>query len=162
MKNKLLIITSVALFFIIPLYAGDIEDSIIVTKHNKNLTIKDIAEIQPGLGTVMMEFGHRFHIIYYAAKANNWKLAQYELKELVEAQEIAETTRPKYKKQLKEFEDNYLKILQDSIDAENWKKFEKQYSKVTNACNTCHEMNGHPYIKYELPIEEPKYLRMYL
>ena len=162
MKNKLLILTSTALLFCTSLYTKDIGDTVIATKHNKNLTIEDIAEIQPGLGTVMIEFGHRFYITYYAAKAGNWGLAEYELEELIEAQEVAETTRPKYKKQLKDLEDDYLEKLEDAIEDKNFKKFEKLYTKTTKACNSCHEANGHPYIKYQLPKEAPKYLRMAL
>jgi len=51
------------------------------TKHNKNMTLGQIADIQPGLGTVMIEYGHRFYLAYYAAKAGNWGLANYEIKE---------------------------------------------------------------------------------
>ena len=37
--------------------AEDINTTIIPTKHNKQLTIGKLAEIQPGLGTIMIEFG---------------------------------------------------------------------------------------------------------
>jgi hypothetical protein len=162
MLNKLLNATLVTLLFGVFSHAKDIGEEIVPTKHNKNLTIEDIAEIQPGLGTVMIEFGHRFYITYYAAKAGNWKLAEYELEELIEAQEVAETTRPKYKKQLKDFEDDYLEKLEDAIEDKNFKKFKKLYTKTTKACNRCHKANGHPYIRYQLPKEAPKYLRMAL
>jgi len=162
MKSKFLKLTLIPFMISVTLYAKDIANEIIPTKHNKNLTIEDIAEIQPGLGTIMIEFGHRFYIIYYAAKATNWELAEYELEELIEAQEVAETTRPKYKKQLKAFEDNYLEKLEDTIEKKNFTKFKKQYNNTIKACNTCHALNGHPYIKYQLPKEPPRYLRMAL
>jgi len=140
--------------------AQDISDTAVPTKHNKELTIGDIAQIQVGLGSVMIEFAHRFHIVYYAAKASNWRLAEYELHELIEAQEIAEITRPRYKKQLKSFEDNYLSKLNKSIKKKSWEKFEKQYTQTTVACNKCHKANGYPYIKYRLPQNSPRYLDM--
>jgi hypothetical protein len=161
MKNKLLNIALATLLFGAISHAKDIKNTVIPTKHNKNLTIEDIAEIQPGLGTVMIEFGHRFYITYYAAKAGNWKLAEYELEELIEAQEVAEVTRPKYKKQLKDFEDDYLEKLEDAIEDKNFTKFEKLYTKTTKACNRCHKANGHPYIKYILPKNPPKFLDMH-
>jgi hypothetical protein len=143
-------------------YAQDTDKTVVPTKHNKNLTVGEIAEIQPGLGTVMMEFGHRFYIAYYAAKAKNWELAKYELHELVEAQEVAETTRPKYKKQLKSFEDSFIEELQQAAEEKEWKSFEKRYAEAIKACNACHVANGHPYIKYKLPEKAPEFLDMSL
>ena len=34
--------------------------------------LKTLAGIQPGLGTVMIEYGNRYTDIYYAAKEGNW------------------------------------------------------------------------------------------
>ena len=53
--------------------------------------IKTLAEIQPGLGTVMLEDLFRFVTMYYAAKGGNWGLADYQLKEMREIQEVGET-----------------------------------------------------------------------
>ena len=141
--------------FVISIQAKDIGDSIIPTKHNQNLTLSQLAEIQPGLGTIMIEFGHRFYIAYYAAKEENWELAKYEIHELVEAQEIAETTRPKYVSQLKAFEDDFIKPLEETIKAKNWEKFSSQYDKTVIACNSCHTSTGHGFIKYKLPKNKP-------
>jgi len=129
--------------------------TVIPTKHNKNLTLSDIAQIQAGLGTIMIEFGHRFYIAYYAAKANNWDLAKYQLHELIEAQEILEITRPKYTKSLKDFEDNYLKSLGDAIEHKDWNSFSQKYNQATKGCNACHIATGHPYIQYRLPKNPP-------
>ena len=129
--------------------------TIVPTKHNKKMTLSQIAEIQAGLGTVMVEFGHRFYIIYYSAKAKNWDLAHYELHELIEAQEVAETTRPKYAKELKEFEDIYLEPLNRAIESKDWDVFSKQYNQTTKGCNVCHTKTGHSYIQYKLPKTPP-------
>ena len=160
MKNKFLLFIVTTLLYTTNIIADNINDTIVATKHNKQLTIGTLAEIQPGLGTIMREFGHRFYIAYYAAKADNWELAKYQIDELIEAQEIAEATRPKYAKQLKSFEDSSIKRLQESIQAKDWKLFEQRYSETTTACNACHKINGHPYINYQLPKEAPRYLRM--
>lgn len=70
--------------------------------------IKILADIQPGLGIIMQEIGRRFTAIFYAARGGNWDLANYELKELREAQEVAEITRPKRKDALISFEESFL------------------------------------------------------
>ena len=162
MKKSILDLGCIALFIGSSLFAGSLSDEIIETKHNKELTLGELAEIQPGLGTVMIEFGHRYYISYYAANARNWDLAKYELEELIEAQEIAEATRPKYAKDLKNFEDGALAKLIEAIDAKNWTLFEKRYEETTKACNACHRANGHGYIHYQLPKTAPKYLKMEL
>ena len=158
--NRLFKLASAVLISITAIVAGDMSQTVVATKHNKSLTLEQIAQIQPGLGTLMIEFGHRFYIAYYAAKANNWELAEYEIHELIEAQEVAEVTRPKYTEDLKAFEHGTLAQLQQTIKAKDWKQFEVKYAETTKACNTCHTKNGHPYIQYKLPKVAPKYLRM--
>ncbi len=125
-----------------------------ITKHG-TLTLRDMAEIQPGLGTVMMEYGKRFYIAYYAAKEGNWDLAKYELEEAKEIQEVGETTRPGKAQMLKAFEQSYLDPLEKAIDAKDWNAFEKAYSNAVQGCNNCHAATGHPYIKYVLPQTPP-------
>ena len=159
-KNRFLKLTSAALICVASTYASDIGKEVIATKHNKDLTLGQIAEIQPGLGSIMIEFGHRFYVIYYAAKAGNWELAVYQIDELVEVQEVAEATRPKYTEALKTFEHGEIADLQKVIKTKDWKQFDAQYTKTTHACNACHTRTGHPYIQYRLPKEAPRYLRM--
>ena len=155
--------TFLLLSVLIPLLnAAEINSRVVATKHNKNLTLGELVEIQPGLGTIMMEFGQRYYIAYYGAKAGNWALAEYEIKELIEAQEIAEATRPEYSKDLKAFEHGALSKLQKRIKKREWSQFEKEYARTTDACNACHKKHGHPYIYYQLPKEPPRFLRMKL
>ncbi|GHA12710.1 hypothetical protein [Oceanisphaera arctica] len=63
-------------------------------KGNTEEKIETLVSIQPGLGTVMVEYANRYTNIYYAAKGGNWGLAAYQLKEVLEIQEVAEVTRP--------------------------------------------------------------------
>ena len=46
------------------------------------LSIEDIAMIQPGLARIMPEVGQRTWKLYYAAKAGNWPLATFQFKEI--------------------------------------------------------------------------------
>ncbi len=136
-------------------YAKDMSKVVIPTKHNKHLTLGQIAKITPGLGTVMIEYSHRFWVAYYAAKNANWGLAQYEIKEMPEIQEVGEITRPAHAAELKAFEHTYLDPLMAAAKAENWNKFQNAYAKTVNACNACHIGTGHSYIRYRLPSNPP-------
>src|SRR6478752_3118264 len=89
--------------------------------------LKTLAEIQPGLGTVMIEYSTRYTDMYYAAKGGNWDLAGYQLKEALEIQEVGETTRPARAAGLKAFETAYLEPLDASIKAKDFDGFDKTF-----------------------------------
>jgi hypothetical protein len=114
-----------------------------------------LAEIQPGLGTVMIEYSYRFGALYYAARGGNWKLADYQLKEMREIQEVGETTRPPRAKPLKDFEAKYLDPLADAIKGQNAKQFDAAFKEAMKGCNECHVDQKFPFIRYELPKSSP-------
>ncbi len=136
--------------------AANMNDQVVPTKHNKNLTLGQIADMQPGLGTVMIEYGHRFYKAYYAARAANWELAAYQVKEMTEIQEVGEATRPEHAEELRAFEHTYLDPLNESIKAKDWNGFAANYAKAVGACNACHTGAGFSYIKYRLPTHAPE------
>jgi hypothetical protein len=113
--------------------------------------LKTLADLQPGLGTVMIEYGNRYTNAYYAAKGGNWDLAAYQVKEAREIQEVGETTRPARAQALKGFEKSYLDPLDETIKAKDFKKFDKAFKTGIQGCNTCHMGQGFPFIRYELP-----------
>ncbi len=117
--------------------------------------LKTLAELQPGVGTVMIEYSHRFATMYYAAKGGNWGMADYQLKEMREIQEVGETTRPARAPMLKSFESSYLDTLAAAIKVKDWKKFNTTFHATLEGCNGCHTANGFGFIKYELPKSSP-------
>jgi len=117
--------------------------------------IQKLADIQPGLGTVMIEYSRRFGAAYYAAKGGNWGMAQYQIKEMPEIQEVGEMTRPQFATMLKSFESSYLDKLMAAAKAKDWNAFKAVADKTPAACNGCHAANGYDFIKYELPASSP-------
>jgi hypothetical protein len=113
--------------------------------------LKTLGDLQPGLGTVMIEYASRYTNAYYAAKGGNWGLAGYQIKEAREIQEVGETTRPARAAALKAFESAYLDPLDKAIEAKDFRKFEAAFKAGIQGCNGCHASQGFPYIKYELP-----------
>ena len=95
-------------------------------------------KIQPGLGTVMIEYGTRMGNIYWAADANNWDMVNYQLKEMTEIQEVGETTRPGRAEALKKFEDTSLNPLMTAAKAKDKNAFMDAYDKAITGCNKCH------------------------
>ena len=117
--------------------------------------LKTLADIQPGLGTVMIEYGNRYTIAYYAAKGGNWDWAAYQIKEAREIQEVGETTRPGRAAGLKKFESTFLDPIDAAIKAKDFKKFDAAFKSGIAGCNACHAKEGFPYIKYQLPDRSP-------
>ena len=126
-----------------------------ITTTHGTITLDRIAEIQPGLGTVMIEYGTRFYTMYYAAKSGNWDLAQYQMKEALEIQEVGEYTRPGRAASLKNFEASFLETLNTTMNSKDWNAFQTTYNNTIDGCNGCHVANGFPYIKYTLPSSQP-------
>ncbi len=94
--------------------------------------------IQPGLGTVMIEYGVRFGNVWWAADAGNWDMVNYQLGEMVEIQEVGETTRPARSDALKKYEDEDLKPLMDAAKAGDKAAFADAYDQAVTGCNKCH------------------------
>jgi hypothetical protein len=98
--------------------------------------------IQPGLGTVMMEYSNRFSRLYFAAQAGNWDMANYQLGEMLEIQEVGETTRPGRASKLKAFEENYLSSLDKAVAAQDAKAFDSAFAQTVEGCNACHTQSS--------------------
>jgi hypothetical protein len=113
--------------------------------------LKTLAAIQPGLGTVMIEYSNRAGNVYYAAQGSNWGLAAYQLNEMTEIQEVAEHTRPGREKALQTFEKSALSPLAKDIVNQDATAFRGDFDKMVAQCNGCHRANGYGFIVYKLP-----------
>ena len=113
--------------------------------------VDSLAAIQPGLGVIMHEIGYRFANLYWAANGGNWGLAQYQLKELLEAQAVAEVTRPQRAPMLKAFADAHLVPLGKAIESKDAIRFRRSFASAVDGCNACHTALGYPFIRYRVP-----------
>ncbi|MCL5734366.1 MAG: S-layer homology domain-containing protein [Actinobacteria bacterium] len=117
--------------------------------------------IQPGLGTVMIEYGNRMARLWFAGNAGNWDMAQYQLDEMVEIQEVGETTRPARKAMLKAFEDSFLTPLGTTIAAQDKPAFTTAFNNMIAGCNGCHaasasaDWNSYQFVKIQKPTNDP-------
>jgi hypothetical protein len=94
--------------------------------------------IQPGLGTVMIEYANRFSRMYFAVKAGNWDMAKYQHDEMLEIQEVGETTRPGRAPMLQAYEKGFLEAVDQAITAKDSQAFDAAYAKAVDGCNGCH------------------------
>src|SRR2546425_5105407 len=114
---------------------GDLDDKIIVKTKHGELTLEQLAEVQPGLARLMKEIGDRFHVLYYAAKSGNWKLAEHEQKVTISILKTGATLRPKYHQDITSFIQSHLHPLAESIKARDWDTFERCYKNAVDETN---------------------------
>jgi hypothetical protein len=112
-------------------------DTKITTAHSP-LTLSQIANIQPGLGTVMIEYGQRFNNLWFAAQKGNWDMVHYQYLEMLEIQEVGETTRANRADMLKGFESGFLNAVDKASAAKDMTAFTSAYDAAINGCNSCH------------------------
>jgi len=129
------------------------------TRHT-DLTLDQIAEMQPGLGRLMPEVSYRYWVLYYAAKGGNWALARHQANELSGLLRLGALTRPKYVPYLKAFTDGHLAAILKAIEAGDWTAFEPAYQRGVQGANAYHRQLDHPEIDWLLPDEPPKHLRL--
>jgi hypothetical protein len=127
------------------------------TKHGE-LTLDQLAELQPGLGQLMPLMSDRYWILYYAAKGGNWALADYQLRSLRSLFRKGTTTRSKYKPLLDEFSARIFDPLTAHITAKNFPEFEKVYFDGVELTNKMHVATKHGEIIWKLPARPPAHL----
>jgi len=120
-------------------------------------TAKDLA---PGLGEYMTTIQLHAGKLWFAAKASNWELAQYELDELKETMEAAkglnaEKNGVKISGVLDSVLQTQVAQLDKSIKGKNQADFQKSYDETLSACNGCHTEAGFKFIHIVRPSVPP-------
>ena len=118
---------------------------------------KDLA---PGLGEYMTTIQLHAGKLWFAAKALNWDLAQYELDELKETMEAAkalnaEKNGVKISGVLDSVLQTQVAELDKSIKTKSQSEFQKSYEEALSACNGCHTEAGFKFIHIVRPSAPP-------
>jgi hypothetical protein len=122
---------------------------------HREMSLEEVATIQPGLGRIMPEIGQRTWKLYYAAKAENWPLATFQAKEIKGLMELGAFTRPKHEDALNKFMEENWKPVQDAINKKDFRTFEQAFHQAVEAANAYHDLKDKPYIVWRLPETPP-------
>jgi len=117
----------------------------------KELTIEELAIIQPGLARIMPEVGQRTWKLFYAAKAGNWANAMWQWKETNGLFELAAHVRPKHEDALNEYMEKDWSKLEGPIKNKDFAAFEKAFHAAIDSANAWHDQKDKPFIKWKLP-----------
>ncbi len=133
----------------------EVLEEMTVWSGSQEMSMQEIAAIQPSLGRIMPEIGDRTWKLYYAAKAGNWAHAKFQWKEITELMELGGFTRPKHEEALQQFMREDWAPLEPTIKAEDFGAFEEAFNKAIEQANAYHELKDKPYIRWQLPSTPP-------
>jgi len=122
---------------------------------HREMTVEEMAVIQPGLARIMPEVGQRAWKLYYAAKESYWELAKFQWKEVQELMELGAFTRPKYEESLQQFMTEDWSGVGKAIDNQDFSAFEEAFHKAIEQANAYHELKDKPYLRWKLPEQPP-------
>jgi hypothetical protein len=111
---------------------------------------------KPGLGEFMSGIQVHHEKLWFAGTAQNWRLADFEIHEIMEAVDDIKTyasDRPEVKN---------LVMLQPAIDSINNSiqqkdvvSFKRNFVTLTNTCNNCHQSVNYDFNKIKIPDTPP-------
>jgi cytochrome c553 len=109
----------------------------------------------PRLNNIMIltQLGH--FKLWYAGAVQNWPLANYELEQIRASIRLAKTLFPDSDKSNMDTMKPAAEDLDKAINAKDAAGFTSAYSKLTAACNACHESTGFGFIKIRVPRLSP-------
>lgn len=114
----------------------------------------------PGLGDMMHTLQLRHAKLWFAGKAGNWALAQFELHELEESFEAIAQWHPAQEglpvaAAIKVHMQPGRYALEQAIATSDGPRFDTAFERFTQGCNDCHRALRHAFIVIERPTMEP-------
>ena len=107
-----------------------------------------ILEFKPAMDDLMTMLIQPRHLkLYYAGEAKNWKLADFQLRELRQALARIGRTIPTYRKigvddAVASIFTEKAVAVEAAIKSADPAKFKAAYTEMTGACNACHAAHG--------------------
>ncbi|MEO6683573.1 MAG: hypothetical protein ABIN48_12195 [Ginsengibacter sp.] len=107
---------------------------------------------KPGFGDLMGTIQVHHNKLWFAGKNQNWKLADFEIHEIIEAFEDIK----KYQKNREETKkidmiQPPLENINTAIQKKDPVLFKEGYTLLTNSCNSCHSQTGYEFILVKNP-----------
>ncbi|MFN2537726.1 MAG: hypothetical protein ABR549_06185 [Mycobacteriales bacterium] len=131
-------------------------DDITVNNGKRDLSLTELARMQPGMDRLMAEVGPRLHRCYHAAKAGNWPLAAYFSKSAVKQLTLSAQSRPKYEPEMTAYlREDYAPVTA-AIKAKDLVAFESAWTRMVDRANVLHGFFGKPFIGWKTPEHPPE------
>lgn len=135
------------------------EDMTVRTEENE-LTLTEMSDALPDTATIMTRVGECWWHLIYAARGGNWELADYYLRRVVKLENTLVKLRPKHTERMRRFQQTAVPPVVAALEARNLPSLEAAYEAATDMANELHGESGYPYVRWELPAEPPRGLKL--
>jgi hypothetical protein len=135
--------------------AGIPDHTHIVNNGKRALSLDQLATTQPGLDRLMAELGPRMHRLYYAGRADNWRLAEYYYRSVVKQLALCAFSRPKYEAAINRYLVDDCEPLLVAIRTGDPKMFDDAYASMVRRANAYHDEYGKGYLQWVCPATPP-------
>ena len=133
-------------------------DEIVVHTKHGDLTLDQLAEIQPGMSRLMAELASRFTVMVHAGRGGNWALAHFQFRQARSLFKIMATVRPKYAEALQAYEQDFMAPVEEAIKAKDVTALNAAADRAGQESDAVHARLGYPYIRYRIPQHPPEHL----
>ena len=148
MKFILLIILSISLF------ACDEQTENLKILQNRidSLESKLANTYKPGFGEFMSGIQAHHSKLWFAGQNENWKLADFEVHEIMEAiEDIQKFQTERKESQMIGMINPALDSINNAIQQKNPAFFKRSYTLLTNTCNNCHRATNFEFNVVKIP-----------
>jgi hypothetical protein len=127
----------------------------VVNNGKRELTLDELATMQPGMDRLMAEVGPRMHRLYFAASAGNWRLAQYFYNSVIKQLKLSAFSRPKYEAEMATYIDEDCEPVRLALRDRDSDAFAHAYEAMVDRANHYHGVFGKAYIGWKTPAAPP-------
>lgn len=111
---------------------------------------------KPGLGEFMSGIQVHHAKLWFAGRAENWKLAEFEVNEIRESiEDIQKYVTDRQETQQLPMLMPVLERVNSAIKEQNIEKFKSSFQLLTNTCNNCHHTTDHEFNVIVIPETPP-------
>jgi hypothetical protein len=138
--------------FMKPIFAALIAGALLATlkaSAQEGSTPQAAAPYEPGLGEIMALQQMRHIKLWFAGRAGNWPLADYEIDELKEG--FDDVNKQLGGDTVEKAVGGRISALEKAIEAKDRAAFVNAFDKLTAGCNSCHHMLDHAFIVIQRP-----------
>jgi hypothetical protein len=155
---KFIFMRSIPLFFFIVFLFSCNQSSIhsrALQANTDSLEKQLAATYKPGFGEFMSSIQSHHAKLWFAGQNNNWKLADFEIHEIMEAIEnIQQFQKERKESQLISMIQPALDSVNNAIAQKNTPHFISSYTLLTNTCNNCHKAANFEFNVVKIPEQQ--------
>jgi hypothetical protein len=151
MKHILLIIMAFSFFA-----CNQQTDNKVLQNRIDSLESKLAHSYKPGFGEFMSGIQAHHSKLWFAGQNENWRLADFEVHEIMEAMEdIRKFQTERKESRMIEMIEPALDSITNAIQQKNTTLFKTSYSLLTNTCNNCHRAADFEFNVVKIPETQP-------